>query len=318
MEDTFRNAILSALGNAPEYIEPGRIHRFSTSDRPRDQAGWCRLFEDGHGGVFGDFRTGMSSSWQARRQGRLKHADRVDMARNLAQAKARRATAEREQQQENGHRNKSLWSRTLAVSDGDPVSLYLRRRGLTGPVPEHLRLHPNLIYADGVDRSTWPAMVAPLVGPDGYVVALHRTYLTPDGYKAPVPTVKKLTPAAGLLAGACIPLHAPCDGVIAIAEGIETAQAVHLASGLPTVAAYCAGNLAAFVWPEGVKKLMIFADADEAGIKAARDLERRAAHAGISAVIMTPKEQGQDWCDVWASRQRDAEAAITVATEDAP
>ncbi len=66
-------------------------------------------------------------------------------------------------------------------------------------------------------------MIAPLIRTDGVVLALHRTYLRADGGKAPVPTVKKLTGAAGPLAGACIPLHDPQGGVIGIAEGIETA-----------------------------------------------------------------------------------------------
>ena len=61
-----------------------------------------------------------------------------------------------------------------------------------------------------------------------------------------MPSVKKLTGAAGPLAGACIPLFKPAHGCIGIAEGIETALAAWCASGVPTVAAYCAGNLAAY------------------------------------------------------------------------
>ncbi|WP_345122069.1 toprim domain-containing protein, partial [Quisquiliibacterium transsilvanicum] len=161
------------------------------------------------------------------------------------------------------------------------------------------------------DRGTWPAMVAPLVAPDGRVLALHRTYLTTDGCKAPVPTVKKLTGAAGPLAGACIPLHDAQQGVIGIAEGIETAQAAHLASGLPTVAAYCAGNLAAYTWPAGVRRIVVFADADQAGAAAAQSLKARALRAGLSVALMTPRTPGADWCDVWAQRG----AAIVAASE---
>ena len=39
----FRGAILAALGHAPEVIEPGRLHRFATSERRADDAGWCKL-----------------------------------------------------------------------------------------------------------------------------------------------------------------------------------------------------------------------------------------------------------------------------------
>ena len=136
---------------------------------------------------------------------------------------------------------------------------------------------------------------------------MHRTYLTRDGRKADVPAVKKLTTAAGPLAGACIPLYRPARGVLGIAEGIETALAAHCASGVPTVAAYCAGNLAAYTWPPGVNRIVVFADADPAGAGAAQTLKARAMRAGLSVAVMTPTTPGADWCDVWAQR-----GAVTV------
>ena len=126
---------------------------------------------------------------------------------------------------------------------------------------------------------------------------------------ADVPTVKKLTGAAGLLAGACIPLHKPVRGRIGIAEGIETALAAWCASGVPTVAAYCAGNLAAWRWPTGLQRLVIFADADSAGREASGELLARAVRAGLQTSVMTPTEPGTDWCDVWAAR---GPAAVTA------
>lgn len=300
--ENFRAAVLDALGHAPEVIEPGCFQRFSTSGRASDKAGWCRLFEDGWTGVFGDFRSGLSSVWTAQRRDRLSTAQRAELARWLAQAKAQRYAQQRQQQADNAQRNAALWAQTVPVTEGDPVSRYLRRRGLAGPVPDCLRLHPQLTYWEGRDRGSWPAMVAPLTGPDGRMRALHRTYLTADGRKAPVSTVKKLTGAAGPLAGAAIPLHDPQRGVLGIAEGVETAQAAHLASGLPTVAAYCAGNLAAYVWPPGVKRIVVFADADPAGATAAQRLKARCERAGLSAAVLTPSTPGADWCDVWAQR----------------
>ena len=47
----FREAILAALGYAPEVIEPGKLHRFATSERRGDDAGWCKLFDDLRGGI---------------------------------------------------------------------------------------------------------------------------------------------------------------------------------------------------------------------------------------------------------------------------
>ena len=170
------------------------------------------------------------------------------------------------------------------------------------PLPAALRLHRALPYWHGADKlGTFPAMVAPIIAPDGRTVALHRTYLSADGRKADVPTVKKLTGAAGPLAGACTPLHRPAHGVIGVAEGVETALAAWLASGVPTVAAYCANALAGFLWPAGVQRLVIFADADKAGREAADKLLGRAVRAGLRVQVLTPTEPGADWCDVWGS-----------------
>lgn len=300
--EDFRDSIHAELGTAPEWIEPGRLHRFSTSSRASDKAGWCQLFDDGRAGVFGDFRSGVSTVWVAKRREPMSVAERASMSRKLTEAKRQREALRKQKHSSNSTRNEDLWAQTLPVVPGDPVSLYLQQRGLDGPVPEHLRLHPCLTYWDDGNRGRYPAMVAPLVSPDGLVLALHRTYLTADGRKAPVPTVKKLTKASGSLSGTCIPLHEAQRGVIGIAEGIETAQAAHLASGLPTVAAYCASNLAAFLWPDAINRIVIFADADRAGADAAQCLKVRAMRAGINAVVLTPREIGTDWCDVWARR----------------
>ncbi|MBA4178597.1 MAG: hypothetical protein C0505_18860 [Leptothrix sp. (in: Bacteria)] len=87
-----------------------------------------------------------------------------------------------------------------------------------------------------------------------------------------------------------------------MAEGIETALAAWCASGVPTVAAYCAGNLAAWRWPAGLQRLVIFADADKTGRDSASTLRARALGAGLRAKVLTPSDDGADWCDVWAAR----------------
>jgi phage/plasmid primase-like uncharacterized protein len=105
-----------------------------------------------------------------------------------------------------------------------------------------------------------------------------------------------------LLTGACIPLHKPVQGVIGIAEGIETALAATLGSTVPTVAAYCAWNLSEWRWPAAARRVVVFADADRAGREAADALRRRAMAARLHCTVVTPTDEGSDWCDVWAAR----------------
>ena len=84
-----------------------------------------------------------------------------------------------------------------------------------------------------------------------------------------------------------------------IAEGIETALGAWCASTVPTVASYCAGNLAKWQWPPGLQRLVIFADADKAGREAADTLRARALAAGLRCEVLTPSTAGTAWCDVW-------------------
>lgn len=303
--ESFRTAILTTLGHAPELIEPGRFHRFATSGRRGDSAGWCKLFDDLRGGVFGCYRQGVSETWSATDRATMTREQRAELARQVMTATAEREAHQRQQWAENARRIAQVWAQCVPLVPGDSVTLYLKRRGFGGvwPLPELLRLHRELPYWHGAEKlGTFPAMVAPIIAPDGRTVALHRTYLTADGRKADLPSPKKVTGAAGSLAGACIPLHKPARGVIGIAEGIETALAASLASGVPTMAAYCAGALAGYLWPAGVQRLVIFADADKAGREAADTLRARAMAARLRSEVLTPTTEGTDWCDVWAER----------------
>lgn len=308
----FRRAILAALGHAPDQIEPGRLHRFATRDRRGDSAGWCKLFDDHRAGVFGDWRSGRVETWTAADRRTMPRSERVKLAAQIERATREREAERRRQWAENAKRIVELWAECVPLVPGDPVTQYLKRRGFGGiwPLPAALHYHPALPYwHDGERIGTFPAMVAPLTAPDGRRLALHRTWLARDGRKADVPSVRKLTGTAGPLIGACVRLFESDRGRIGIAEGIETALGAWCASSVPTVAAYSAGNLAAYQWPAGVRRLVIFGDHDPAGAAAAQTLKVRAMRAGLGAAVMTPSTPGADWADVWAQRGAASEVA---------
>lgn len=309
--DSFKSAILAAYGAAPEIIEPGRLIRFSRTGRRGDTSAWCRLFDDGDAGVFGDWRDGDHHHvWRRNSQGRRTSVELALLARQLDRDTTKRCLQEARRWREAERRNAQLWAACKVVAVGDPVAKYLNRRiGLqASAVPPCIRLHPSLPYFDdGVVVGRWPAMVSALQGLDGRLLALHRTWLTDDGNKASLPgPVRKMTSGAGLVSGACIRLAwlAPGYGrkALGISEGIETALAAGEASGLPTVAAYSAHNLAAWQWPSGLQALVIFADNDAAGQSAATKLRQRAREQGIAVSVKTPTGPGADWCDVWSQR----------------
>ena len=293
----FLGAIQASLGYAPQYLEPGRFCRFG----PR-KSGWAKLFSDCLGGVYGDYRQNLSTHWSARQPQHQSRAEQAAMRHHVQLAAREREAEQRAQWAKNAERNTALWAASIPADDA--VLSYLAARGLAQwTLPDCIRQHPGLAYWHTDDNGDlhmlgrYPAMLAPIVS-GGKLLAIHRTYLG-DGCKADVPTPKKLTAASGPLAGACIPLDRPRGGVLGIAEGIETAVAASLGSGLPVVAAYCANALAGFTFPRCIERLVIFADHDPAGQKAAAALSHRATRAGLTPKTLTPSKPRSDWADVW-------------------
>ena len=93
----FHLKVLAALGGAPEAIEPGRLHRFATSDKRGDSAGWCKLFDDLRGGVFGCYRQGVSESWSATDKASMTGEQRAAWACQVAAATAERVAQQHQQ-----------------------------------------------------------------------------------------------------------------------------------------------------------------------------------------------------------------------------
>jgi putative DNA primase/helicase len=90
----FQKAIAATGLNPPDNIVPGEIVRFPGLNKgPSNRSAWCKLFEDGLGGVFGDYSSSMNSTWQASRDKKLTEADK-----RAFEQKAQAARHEREQQ----------------------------------------------------------------------------------------------------------------------------------------------------------------------------------------------------------------------------
>lgn len=103
-------------------------------------------------------------------------------------------------------------------------------------------------------------MLALVTDDEGRIVTLHRTYLTPEGIKAPVEAPKKLY--AGGARGGLIRLGEPSD-VLGIAEGIETALSARTLFKIPVWSAVSVGGFQNFTKvPDGVRKVVVFGDND--------------------------------------------------------
>jgi putative DNA primase/helicase len=194
---------------------------------------------------------------------------------------------------------RQTWDHSRPLRRGDDVYRYFEGRGLPVPVSDDVRLHPSCPVSGVEGSKTLPAMVALVRGADGKGVTLHRTYLL-NGAKAPIESPKRLMPGE-TPAGVAIRLSLH-DGILGIAEGIETAARVHQRFGIPCWAAVTAGLMREFVWPPEIRELHVFGDNDEnfVGQAAAFHLAQRARRGRTPVPVVKveiPPVVGMDWDD---------------------
>lgn len=198
-------------------------------------------------------------------------------------------------------------------AEGTLVDTYLAARGLISSACADLLFHPDLTHWD--TKSGWPAMVAIIRDGAGAPLGLHRTWLAADGSaKAPFAKNRKML---GKVAGGAVRLSEPADGLLGLAEGIETTLAVMRACpALPAWATLSAGNLEVVALPPEVKRVVILADHDASGtgLRAAETAAVRLYREGRKVWIAMPPTEGDDFNDLLIS---EGEAAVRVAVEAA-
>ena len=196
-------------------------------------------------------------------------------------------------------RDKRSWLRSIMreCTDTTAVHEYLKGRGLD-TFPDTLKYHPALDY----DDQQFPAMLAVVTGKDGSAQGLHRTYL------ADIDKRKTLTPCVSSYSGGAIRLMEANDQ-LAIAEGIETALAVHeiyqsRGQYMPVWATVSATMMAVFVPPKNIHRVAICGDNDKSftGHAAAYKLAKNLTAKGVLVEVKIPPEPG-DWLDVWTAKK---------------
>ena len=146
-------------------------------------------------------------------------------------------------------------------------------------------------------------MVALVQDVAGEPIAVHRTYIRRDGAgKAPVVPDRA---SLGPVWGGAVRLDPPALEIV-VSEGIETAASAGVLLDLPAWSAVSAGNLAkGLVLPPEVRSVVIAADPDEAGERAAQRAALRWNHEGRRVRIARPTGTG-DFNDLLRERADDA------------
>lgn len=231
-----------------------------------------------------------------RRQGLL------DDFRNAKQERFDQSRFERlQRQQAERDRRRSVaasavWAKCVPSLPGGLADAYLKSRGLWLPEIDVIREAPCLKHAPS--NQYHPVMVCRVDIPGSEGFGLHRTYLAPGGRgKAKVSGNKAML---GMCSGGAVNLF-PAAEKMAVAEGIETALAVHKLSCLPVWAALSTSGLINLALPEEVREIVIAADHDEngAGERAANAAAKRWCAEGRKVDISMPSVPGSDWLDVF-------------------
>lgn len=206
----------------PEIIEPGKLHRFATNGKRGDDAGWCKLFADCEGGVFGDFRSGLSETWQARRDQPFTSAERDAFRRRCEAERRKREAEEARRHAEARDRAQALWAAAPRVI----WHPYLRRKRVSS---HGLRqYHGDLVIAgmpcDG-------ALIVPARDTGGVIHTLEFIH-----------TDKRFLPGGDYRAR-YFGIGMPGD-TLCIVEGYASGVTVHEATGHAVAVAFSSGNLA--------------------------------------------------------------------------
>lgn len=183
----------------------------------------------------------------------------------------------------------TIWREAMPAA-GTIAETYLRSRGIVVRPPPSLRFHPRCPHPSGV---MFPALVALVQHVEHGPVAIHRTFLKPDGSGKVDTTPDKAS--LGPVSGGAIRLGILRAGQwLAIGEGIETTLSVMQAGGLPGWAALSAGGIRSLVLPPEARMVVICADNDLNGVgqRAAHDAAERWLAEGRRVRIAVPSQPG--------------------------
>lgn len=211
--EQFREAIVETGLTPPDTIRPETWHKFPGYLKgERNKAGYCRMFSDMKGGVFGDFSRDMHSTWQASgskpytQDERIAHRKIVESMRQQREAdKAqcnKTAAAEAEQRWQ---------SAKPCISN-----VYLANKGV----------QPYGVKLEG------QSLLIPIRDTEGVMLSLQ--VIDPNG--------SKRFQFGGRVKG-CFHLIGNPNGVLIVCEGYATGASIHECTGKAVAVAFNAGNL---------------------------------------------------------------------------
>lgn len=180
----------------------------------------------------------------------------------------------------------SIWLKRQPII-GTLAERYLATtRAIPGPYPDLLG-YARHAYCSVLGEET-EALIAPIQNSAGHVTAVQQIFLcreTDDAWRDD--KGKRVKRTLGAMQDGCVRLGLP-DTTLGLAGSCEDALAASSLYSLP-VWATCGEQRMARVWvPEEIEQVVIFADADDAGLRAATEAKATHQRAGRRVTIMMP------------------------------
>lgn len=191
----------------------------------------------------------------------------------------------------NVNRARSIWQAALPAA-GTVAEAYLRWRGINPPYPPSLRF----LALPWGNLPPVPCLVCAVQDVSGEVTGIQRIWLAPDGHSKAAVDKPKLS--LGRVKGGAIRLGEPDDrGCLTVCEGPEDGLSLRVMLGGPVWVAAGASFLPGMQFPPAVRAVIVAADNDSAGRKAADKAARAFALRGLEARIIRPLDGCKDFND---------------------
>ena len=238
-----------------------------------------------------DVRSELLNRGFAREEDFPSRASKRTVVRHRRQApkKARNKTAHTD----TFERAKHLWTERLPIK-GSLAELYLKSRGLSQMSGSSaLGFYPSAqISAPGAPVRTAPVLLAEISAPGGGFMGLQLTVLSKSSAR------KRFRLVFGPQMEGAVRLEPLQSCTLLIAEGLETAASASKLFDVPAWSLLNTANFAVFDPPQEVKRLIIAADRDRPGLKAAESLLERLKERQLLVETVAPLIEGEDWNDV--------------------
>ena len=214
--------------------------------------------------------------------------DREDVLRELRRVSVRQRYSYRDTPARASGNAARLWEEGLPIS-GTLAERYLTLRRLEPPADD-LRFHPRCPYRPKPWTTFHPALLV-AVREGRRLTAIQRIFLDPETGQCRMKLMLG-RPGQGAWQGGG---HgSPC---LALAEGFETARAFTLLQGLPCWASLGARRLDQILLPQHLTSLILAADNDAEGERAAGRATLRYARPDLEITRMVPPGV-KDWAKV--------------------